>query len=143
MTVSQLKTKQILNPICITRPDYESLRQLVEAERLTHGNGPTAALRGELQRAQLVASADVPPDVVTMNSRVRLRELGSGKELEITLVFPRVADSNTRKISILAPVATAVLGCRVGDTVAWPLPNGTATYRVEAVLHQPEATGDR
>ncbi|GAA4383846.1 nucleoside diphosphate kinase regulator [Hymenobacter koreensis] len=130
------------NPIYITRVDYDRLTQLVQLERQVHGNGRVAGLSYELKRAQLVDSHDILPDVVTMNSRVKLRDMSSNKELEITLAYPKFADINNRKISILAPVATAVLGCRVGDVVEWPVPNGNATYLVEKVLHQPEAAGD-
>lgn len=138
-----MKAKQSLSVIYLTKLDHDRLLRLVQQERQAHGQERVAALSSELKRAQLVASEDVPPDVVTMNSRVRLRELTSGTELEITLVYPQFADINTRKISILAPVATAVLGCRVGDKVDWPLPKGRATYWVDAVLHQPEAADDQ
>ncbi|SHK03930.1 nucleoside diphosphate kinase regulator [Hymenobacter psychrotolerans] len=129
-------------PIYLTKLDYERLLQIVQTERLSTGNRVIEGLGQELKRARLVASDEIPPDVVTMNSVVRLRELKSGTELEITLVYPRDADAATRKISILAPVATAVLGCRVGDEIEWPVPKGTVSYRVEAVLYQPEAAGD-
>lgn len=131
-----------MNAICITKADYATLVALVQAERHNSGNQPVGALDNELKRARLVDSTAVPPDVITMNSVVRLRELKSKQELEITLVYPKDADVGRRKISILAPVATAVLGCRVGDHVRWPLPKGIATYMIEAILYQPEAAGN-
>lgn len=137
-----MKTKAPASPIYLTKLDYDRLLRLVQLQRQEHGNEQIAPLSNELKRAQLVAPEEIFPDVVTMNSRVRLREVTTGTELEITLVYPQFADITTRKISILAPVATAVLGCRIGDTVDWPLPKGKATYRVEALLHQPEAAGD-
>lgn len=130
-----------MQPIYITKADHAKLVTLIQAERQVGGDQPVGALDTELKRAKLVDSAVVPPDVVTMNSVVRLRELKSKTELEITLVYPKDADVGRRKISILAPVATAVLGCRVGDQVEWPLPKGTATYAIEAILYQPEAAG--
>jgi len=136
-----MKPKRQSNPIYVTLLDYDRLIRLVQAERAAHGNERIAALSQELKRAQLLAPDEVQPDVVTMNSRVRLRELTTRAEFEITLVYPPFADIATRKISILAPVATAVLGCRVGDQVDWPLPKGQATYWVDAILHQPEAAG--
>ncbi|UOR07385.1 nucleoside diphosphate kinase regulator [Hymenobacter aerilatus] len=137
-----MRTSQQVRPIYITKPDHDRLQQLVQLERHAHGNERVEALSHELKRAQLVNSYDVLPDVITMNSRVKLRDMRSNAELEITLVYPKYADMKSRKISILAPVATAVLGCRVGDTVVWPVPNGEAKYWVEAILHQPEAAGD-
>ena len=131
-----------MSPIYLTKLDYERLLQIVQTERLSTGNRVIEGLGKELKRAQLVASEDIPPDVITMNSVVRLRELKSATELEIRIVYPKDADAATRKISILAPVATAVLGCRVGDEIEWPVPKGTVSYRVEAILYQPEASGD-
>lgn len=131
-----------MKTIYLTKADHVKLLALVEAERRTSGNQNIGPLSLELKRAQLVDSANIPPDIITMNSVVRLRELKTQTELEITLVYPKEADVTQRKISILAPVATAVLGCRVGDQIQWPLPKGTATYAVEAILYQPEAAGD-
>ncbi|MDF7813782.1 nucleoside diphosphate kinase regulator [Hymenobacter sp. YC55] len=131
-----------MNTIWVTNADYARLHLLVLSHRLQFGNGAVEALNHELRRAERVSATDILPDVVTMNSRVRLRDLHSDAQLEITLVYPQYADVKAGKISILAPVATAVLGCRVGDQVTWPLPTGQATYWLEAILYQPEATGD-
>jgi regulator of nucleoside diphosphate kinase len=73
----------------------------------------------ELDRAEIVKPEEIPTDVITMNSTFRLSNLDSREEDVYTLVFPGKADSTNGKISILAPVGTAVLGCRVGDTVEW------------------------
>ncbi|NVO32010.1 nucleoside diphosphate kinase regulator [Hymenobacter lapidiphilus] len=135
-------TPSTSGPIYITKVDYQHLLELVRLERQQTGNRVVEGLERELRRAEMVESYDVLPDVVTMNSRVRLRNAANNSTLEITLVYPRHADIKASKISILAPVATAVLGCRPGDTVVWPMPKGEATYLVEAVLHQPEANGD-
>ena len=79
---------------------------------------------------------------MTMNSRVRLKDLNSGDERIYTLVFPTEADVTQNKISILAPVGTAMLGYRVGDKIDWPVPSGMKTFRIEEILYQPEAAGD-
>ncbi len=85
---------------------------------------------------------DIPPDAITMNSRVRLSDISKAEKLVYTLVFPRDADAATGRISVLAPVGTAILGCRVGDIIEWPVPAGTRRLKIEEVLYQPEATGD-
>ncbi|HEY4650358.1 MAG TPA: nucleoside diphosphate kinase regulator, partial [Pontibacter sp.] len=108
-------------------------------------NGGPAAVDGlckELKRAKVVATEEIPTDVVTMNSLVRLQDKKTGSLMEITIVYPKDSDLNSRKISVLAPVATAILGCKVGDEVEWPAPQGTVSYKVEAILYQPEAAGD-
>ena len=99
-------------------------------------------LDSELDRAEIVKPEEIPTDVITMNSTFRLSDLDSGEKVVYTLVFPAKADSTNGKISILAPVGTAVLGYRVGDTVEWKVPAGLKRLRVEEVVYQPEAAGD-
>ena len=105
---------------------------------MTEADGSVRPPYGELSRWL----ADIPPDVVTMNSRLRLLDLDSGKEMLFTLVFPSDADSDQGRISILAPLGTAVLGFRRGDTFEWRMPGRVRRLRVEEVLYQPEAAGD-
>lgn len=128
--------------IYVTKLDYERLTRLVRHAHPALDQGAAAALKHELRRAHLVESYDILPHVVTVNSRVRLRRFSSTGELEITLVYPPAADAARQRVSILDPVAIAVLGCRLGDTIKWPTPEGLVSYWVEAILHQPEAAGD-
>ena len=80
---------------------------------------------------------EVPSDVVTMSSIVSLRDLDSGETEEYELVYPADADLENNRISILAPIGTAILGYRVGDVIEWPVPGGLRRLRVEEVLYQP------
>ena len=96
-----------------------------------------AALAGELRRAQVVPRSQVPRDVVTMNSTVRVRDLETGDEEAYTLVYPHEADMEANRLSVLAPVGAALLGYRAGDVVEWPVPAGVARFRIEEVLSQP------
>ena len=130
--------------IYITEFDMRRLRALIgDAKRLApRGNEYLERLEAELARCILVAPADVPPDVVTMNSRVRLVDLDTNEEMVYTLVFPDDADRAKSKISVLAPIGTAMLGYRVGDTFEWQVPDGTRRLQVKKVLYQPEAAGD-
>ena len=100
------------------------------------------ALRQELERAEVVAAAEIPPDVVTMNSQVRVRDLSNGRVTVYTLVFPRDSDFSRNRISILAPIGTALLGLRVGNVIEWKVPAGTRRLKIESVLYQPEAAGE-
>jgi len=117
--------------------------------RLMNGGleGPLARedlhdLREELERAMVVDSKDVPPSVVTMNSRVRLRDTDTSEEMIYTLVFPKDADVAAGSISVLAPIGTAILGYRAGDVIEWSVPSGTRHIAIEEILYQPEAAGD-
>lgn len=96
----------------------------------------------ELRLGKVVLPAEMPADVVTMNSRVRLTDLDSGAELVYTLVFPPDADFKAGRISVLAPIGTALLGERVGAEVRWEVPAGVRRLRIEELLYQPEAAGD-
>ena len=75
----------------------------------------------------------MPEDVVTMNSTVRVRDLETGEVDTYTLVYPHEADIEENKLSVLAPVGTALLGYRAGDVVEWPVPAGITRFRVEEV----------
>ena len=76
-----------------------------------------------------------------MNSVVRLRDLDSGETEEYELVYPADADVSLNRISILAPIGTAILGYRLGDVIEWPVPAGLRRFRVDEVLYQPERAG--
>lgn len=130
------------NTIYLTDKDYNRLLQVVQSQRQKNGLFVVAALSQELKRAKVVSPTEIPADVITMNSRVRLKEMKSAAELDIDIVYPKDADVGKRKVSVLAPVGTAVLGCRVGDEVKWPVAQGMVTYKVEELIYQPEAAGD-
>ena len=126
--------------IVLSRFDQERL------ERLLDKVGPRPdldALREEIERAEIVEPEAVPRDLVTMNSVVRFVDEESGMESEITLVFPGHADVESNRISVLAPVGSALLGLSVGDSIDWPLPKARSRrLRVVGVTYQPEAAGD-
>jgi regulator of nucleoside diphosphate kinase len=78
-----------------------------------------------------------------MNSTVTFRVESSDREFSLTLVYPNDADDSTRKISILAPVGSALLGLREGDTISWPKPGGgLLLVRILNVVFQPERSGE-
>lgn len=130
--------------IHITEYDLTRLRFLIREESYSdyRGSDYLENLTQELNRAVVVSPKDIPSDVITMNSQVRLTDLDSGEEMIFTLVFPDDADVNQDKISVLAPIGTAMLGYRVGDSFEWDVPAGTRRIKVEQVIYQPEASGD-
>jgi regulator of nucleoside diphosphate kinase len=130
--------------IYITEYDRSRLWQLITNARYAdyRGSKYVEALVGELERGVVVEPKSVPSDVITMNSRVKLVDLESGETMVYTLVFPQDADLAQGKISVLAPIGTAMLGYRVGDVFSWQVPSGERRIKVEAILYQPEAAGD-
>lgn len=129
-----------LPPILITRVDCDRLEALLDSNAVRAMPG-LDALRVELERAEVVEPREIPRDVATMNSRVKFIEDASGKTFELTLAYPQQA-GQADSISILAPVGSALLGLRVGQTIQWPMPGGkSAELRLLEVLEQPEAQG--
>lgn len=129
--------------IILTQTDFERLEALLSSE-FTQAIGPLEYLDGladELQRAVVVPPETVPINVVTMNSTVKLRDCDTNELDSYTLVFPEQADIANGKLSVLAPVGTAILGQRVGDSLRWRTPGGWRRVKVERVLYQPERTG--
>jgi regulator of nucleoside diphosphate kinase len=121
--------------IVISEPDARLLRSLLSARAAgRHDQEHLEELRIELERAQVLEPEQVASQVVTMHKRLRIQDLSSGKQQELTLVSPAEADVNARRISVLAPLGTALLGYREGDEVEWLMPGGVRRLRIESVL---------
>ena len=127
----------------VTQHDKNRLEELarVAGEFGGHARKDVDSLVKELERAVVVSPKDVPPDVVTMNSKVVLRDLDTSERMEYTLVFPHEANIETGRLSILSPVGTAILGYATGDSIEWDVPGGKRQIRIAAVPYQPEAAG--
>ncbi len=133
------------NQIHITKPDYLKLMALVENfgpanKELTQS---LTLLEQELDRANIVNSHEIPEGIVTLHSRVRLRDLRSGEVLTCKLVLPSEAGRVEDGLSILAPVGVAMLGYGEGNRFECETPGGTRKFLVESVLFQPEAEAQR
>lgn len=132
------------NGIYVTKRDAERLQKLVDDayEAESCKESVLEQLQNELDRANVVASKEVPANVVTMNSQIRLIDVNTKVEEVYTLVYPKDADIANCKLSVLAPIGTALLGYQVGDTVEWCTPSGSRQLTIDGVLYQPEASGD-
>lgn len=134
-----MKRRQII----LTFEDYSRLRSLL-ASKATTVFSDSALLQDlyvELDRARVVDSAEIPKDVVTMNSTVTLRDCQTRETETYTLVYPNQADIANNRLSVLAPVGSAILGYEVGDEFRWPVPTGWRRLKVEQVAYQPEREG--
>jgi regulator of nucleoside diphosphate kinase len=129
--------------IYATKIDHDRLSDLIKTGTGSEKDQPhLRELRQELEKARVVDPRDIPGDVVTMNSRVRLKDLETDDEVIYTLVYPKDADVEEGKISVLAPIGTAILGYRAGATISWKVPAGLRKLLIEEILYQPEAAGD-
>lgn len=130
--------------IFITTKDATKLRKLIrEAYHSEYrGSDYLKQLAEEMEKASVVNPDQIPADVITLNSTARLIDQETNEEMIYTLVFPEDADVSQGRISILAPIGTAMLGYKTGDTFEWDTPGGKRVLRVKQVLYQPEASGD-
>lgn len=123
-------------PIIVTDRDISRLRGLLgsASQSSFRDRGHLSQLQSELDRAVVLAADEVPAAVVTIGSMVRVVDLDSGKRSVLTLVLPHEADVAERRISVLAPIGTALLGFRAGDDVEWVMPGGTRRLHIEHVI---------
>jgi regulator of nucleoside diphosphate kinase len=129
--------------ITISSFDKKRLLGLIEEWEADPGDrGHIDDLAEELERAIVVEPQAMPADVVTMNSRLRLTDADTGEQKTVTIVFPGMANTDEGKISVLAPLGTALLGYRVGELVEWNVPSGLRRLRIDAIEYQPEAAGE-
>jgi regulator of nucleoside diphosphate kinase len=156
MQISNLKLIQTLFPliykkskqshtvkdrkICISKSNLHRLDEL-QKHSSTAGNREITQLhllQKELQKARVVVSKDIPKDVVTMNSTVRLSDVHSAEKMTYTLAYPINANINLGRISVLSPIGKAMIGRRIGDTIKWKSPIGLLKLKIERILYQPE-----
>jgi regulator of nucleoside diphosphate kinase len=128
----------------ISKFDKERLESLImRAIEGGHENkGALKALGTELKKAKIVNSKNIPANIVTMNSKIVLKDVNTAKEMTYTLVFPDGSQTESGTLSILAPIGTAILGYGEGDIIEWPVPSGVRKIQIEKILYQPEAAGD-
>ena len=126
-------------PIYITRDDNTKLRLLLATALYSNASSALRKLRDELDRAAVIDSSALPEEVVTMDSTVEFEDLETSEIDEYTITFPDRADVGLRRVSILAPIGTALIGCRTGDIVKWATPGGILQLKIRRVT-APAAT---
>jgi len=127
--------------IIITTADHAELNSVITftGKVSQRAKWELRLLENELKRARIVAPEEIPSDVITMNTRAELLDLESGERMEFTLVLPADANINDGKVSVLAPLGTAMLGYQVGDQFEWHVPYGARKLKVAHIYFQPEA----
>jgi regulator of nucleoside diphosphate kinase len=122
--------------VFITESDFARLNSLLESAKrfLRRDREHLSSLERELDQADIVAPDELPADVVTMNSRVRVTDLDTGTQTVYTLSFPRDADIAHDRVSVLAPIGTSLLGCQAGAVIEVQAPRGKKLLRIEEVI---------
>jgi regulator of nucleoside diphosphate kinase len=130
--------------LIVNRLDYGRIKKYIEqARQLRSINAAESEkLLTELENAQVMDPKDIPSDVVTMNSIVKVSFLNNNKEVQFQIVYPDQAKFKEQKISIFSPIATALIGYQVGDEIEWVVPGGLTKLRIDEIIYQPEAAGD-
>lgn len=139
--IASLKKLRTLNDeIYITQIDLKRIKKVLAMmnERLDQENA--TRLSQELQRAKVVDITQIPEDVVTMNSRVKLSV--NNKELEVKLVYPAMVNDEPGNVSIVSTLGTAIIGYQAGDKVKWQVADQEIDIQIKQLIYQPEAAGD-
>ncbi|WP_176719490.1 nucleoside diphosphate kinase regulator [Rhodohalobacter halophilus] len=133
-----------MNPILLTKLDHTRITKALNSalDKRTVFQNDADGILNEINSALLVESYEIPPDIVTMNSIVKLKFMNQNKETEIQIVYPDEADSAKNKISIFSPIATALIGYRVGDEIEWFVPAGLTKMKIMKIIYQPEMAGE-
>lgn len=137
--MTTIPTSGLPPSIVLSRRDAARIEALLESPQWQKHPAAEALLE-ELARAEVVADADLPADVVGMHASVECVDEDSGERHVISLVYPHEADAGSGKVSILAPVGSALLGLSVGQSIDWNTPDGRKLrLRVTGVQPAPQA----
>jgi regulator of nucleoside diphosphate kinase len=133
LKIMQQSNKQLV----LLRDDYELLKSYLNGRhrKSAFDRRNAEELHSELKKARLVNKDAFPPDVVRLNSTVRIKTEGKDEITEWILVTPDEADIKERKISIMAPIGTALIGFRKGQKVKWKVPAGKKTFTIMDVIN--------
>lgn len=127
--------------ITVNSRDFLKLKQIIKTGAMSR-NINAKNLDAELSNAVILEPEKIPPNLITMNTRVSFRDLTESEVFVYTIVYPEEADIEKGKLSVFAPIGTALLGYKEGEEVAWHVPAGLKSFRVEKILYQPEADGN-
>lgn len=130
-------TTLIANEVILLKEDFEILNSYVKNQHGMQVNEKEnfSKLYGEIKKAQIVDPEDFPSNVVRLGSTVKVKDLETKRDLEITIVLPQQADIKQKKISVLAPIGTALIGFRKGRKVSWNVPAGKKDFKIMEVTN--------
>ena len=132
-----------MRKIILNRLDYARIKKCIrDAQQFNSiSNHEAESLLQELESAEILEPEEIPSNVVTMNSIVRMSFNNSKKHVQFQIVYPNKANFKDNKISIFSPIATALIGYKVGDEIEWIIPAGITRIRIDEIIYQPEAAG--
>ncbi|MDF3077702.1 MAG: Transcription elongation factor GreA [Sphingobacteriaceae bacterium] len=122
--------------IILAEKELELLKKHIKHLNLSDHN--QRQLLSELESAKVVKEQDLPADIVCLDSEIEIQETGSSQTFNFQIVLPAAANMQKKRISVFAPIGTALLGYKVGSTVQWEMPNGLKTFKILNVKHRTE-----
>lgn len=133
-----------MKKVTLTKNDYTRIyKAITDAKNSkTINSNEAEKLLSELSKAEIVPSEKIDNDVVTMNSEVKLFFENTQKEQSFKIVYPQDSNLKENKISIFSPIATALIGYKIGDEIEWIVPGGMTKIKIVDLIYQPEAAGD-
>lgn len=133
-----------MKKVTLTKNDYTRIyKAITDAKNSkTINSNEAEKLLSELSKAEIVPSEKIDKDVVTMNSEVKLFFENTQKEQSFKIVYPQDANLKENKISIFSPIATALIGYKIGGEIEWIVPGGMTKIKIVDLIYQPEAAGD-
>ena len=133
-----------MKKVTLTKNDYTRIyKAITDAKNSkTINSNEAEKLLSELSKAEIVPSEKIDKDVVTMNSEVKLFFENTQKVQSFKIVYPQDANLKENKISIFSPIATALIGYKIGDEIEWLVPGGMTKIKIVDLIYQPEAAGD-
>jgi transcription elongation factor GreA len=92
-----------------------------------------AKLKEQLRSARVIDTSDIPKDVVSIGSKVKVKYVDDGETDEYEIVGSAEADPGNRRLSNESPVGMAVLGHKKGDVVEVAAPSGTIKLQIVSI----------
>jgi regulator of nucleoside diphosphate kinase len=125
-------------PVILLKNDFEILNGYVKNLQGMQVNEKEnfSKLYEEIKKAEIVDAENFPADIVRLNSTVVIKDLKTKRDMTITIVLPQKADIKQKKVSVLAPIGTALIGFRKGQTVSWQVPSGKKDFMIMEVSNQ-------
>lgn len=130
------------NNITITTLDQDRLKEYFVKQNDFDLKQNVKVVEEKLKMAKAVDSKKIPPTVVTMNSKVKVKNVVLGKSFSLELVYPNAVDTTKFKISIFSPIGASMFGYSKGDEFIWYGGNGKNKFLIEEITYQPESAGD-
>jgi regulator of nucleoside diphosphate kinase len=134
--------KTIDSTITITKMDQKRLQNFFTKKQNTFELKNNIKIVEEKLNLKPVDPKKIPPTVVTMNSKVAVKNLLMNKTFTFELVYPDAVDISKNKISIFSPIGASMFGHSQGDEFAWTGGNGKNKFLIEKIIYQPESAGD-